>query len=93
MFWSFDLIGNGLVWNVGNGTEVCIGADPWVDCKWRHLLPSHLIESLHYHGFYFLKEIGCPGMSMLLEQGRLSSENIDSGYTRCFDLEWLHIYS
>ena len=74
--WPFDLIGNGLVWKVGNGPEVRIGPDPWVGYKWRHLLPSHMLERLHYHGFYFLKDIGCPSVSMLMEQGWISVENV-----------------
>ena len=73
---SFDLIGDGLVWKVGNWDDVHTGIDPWVGWKWRHILPPHLIECLHNHGFYFLNDIGCPGTSMLLEQGCLSSKNI-----------------
>ena len=65
--WPFDLIGNSLVWKVGNGVELCIGTDPWVGCKWTHLLPSHFLERLHYQGFYFLKDISCPSVSLLME--------------------------
>ena len=72
----FDLFCDGIIWKVGNGANVCIGTNPWVGCKWRHILPPHLIECLHNHGFYFLIDIGCPGTSMLLEQGWISSENI-----------------
>ena len=72
----FDLIGHGLVLKVGNGTNVCIGSDPWVCCKWRHILPPYLIECLYNHGFYFLNDNGCPSTSMLLGQGWPSSGNI-----------------
>ena len=47
VLWSFDLIGQALVWKVGSGTEVCIGIDPWLGCKWRHVLPAPMIDQLH----------------------------------------------
>ena len=34
VLWSFDLIGNSLIWKVGNGVNVRIGMDPWVGCEW-----------------------------------------------------------
>ena len=35
-----------------------------------------MLKRLHYQCFYFLKDIGCPGVSMLMEQGWLSRENV-----------------
>lgn len=35
---SFDLIGQGLAWKVGNGRNVTIGLDPWSGCGQGHLL-------------------------------------------------------
>ena len=68
VLWSFDLIGNYLIWKVGNGVDVRIVVDPWVGCNWRHILPSSLIDKLHSAGLYFLKDIGYPGVSLLLEK-------------------------
>ena len=76
MLWSFDLIGNFLVWKVENGADLRIGMDPWVGCKWRHSLPSHLTDILHSAGIYFLKDIGSPGVSYLMEQGWLNDDNL-----------------
>ena len=73
MLWSFDLIGDFLVWKVGNGASVRIGMDPWVGCKWRNLLPPHLIDKLHSVGIFSLKDIGCPGVTYLREEGWISS--------------------
>ena len=36
VIWSFDLIGNYILWKVGNGAYVRLGMDPWVGYKWRH---------------------------------------------------------
>ena len=34
VLWFFNLIGEFLVWKVGNGANVRIGLDPWAGCKW-----------------------------------------------------------
>ena len=69
MLWSFDLIGNFLIWKVGNGVNVRIGVDPWVGCKWRHTLPISLVDKLHYAGLFSLSDIGCFDLSLLNNQG------------------------
>ena len=43
VLWDFDIIGNFLVWKIGNRTVVHIGVDPWIGCKWRHAFPSSMI--------------------------------------------------
>ena len=50
--------------------------DPWAGCKWRHCLPSHLINILHDAGYYFLKDVGILSMSFFMEQGWLSSNDL-----------------
>ena len=50
---AFDIIGNYLVWKVGNGVDLHIGVDPSVGCKWRHLLPSFVFDKLHSAGVFF----------------------------------------
>ena len=70
---SFDLIGQSLVWRIGTGTEVRIGIDPWIGCKWRHVLPAAMIDELHIVGFYVLKDIACTGLALLQEQGWLNA--------------------
>ena len=61
VLWSFDLIGNYLTWKVGNGVAVRIGFDPWVGCKWRHILPTSLIDKLHSLVFSFSKTLAVLG--------------------------------
>ena len=48
--------------------------DPWIGCKWRHSLPSFMTDKLHFVGFYFLKDIACPGVSILKDQGWLNAD-------------------
>ena len=76
VLWYFDIIGNNIVWKIGSGATVHLGLDPWVGCKWRHHLPSLMIEKLHSYGFFSLKYIGAPGLTCLLEQRWLSAEQI-----------------
>ena len=76
VLWSFDIIGNNLVWKIGNGADVRLEMDPWVGCKWRHLLPFPLVEKLHYLGVFSLKYIGAPGLTVLMEQGWLSADHL-----------------
>ena len=76
MLWSFHLIGDFLVWKIGNGANVQIGLDPWAGCKWCHYLPSHLTNILHSAGYYFLKDVGNLPVTNLMEQGWLSSYDL-----------------
>ena len=84
VLWSFNLIGDFLVWKVGNGADVRIGLDPWVGCKWRHSLPSHLTDILHSAGLFFLKDIGSSSVSHLMEQGWLNVEAL--GFVEAHDI-------
>ena len=45
-----------------------IGMDPWVGCKWRHTLPSSLVDNLHNVGLFVLSDIGCPDLYLLDNQ-------------------------
>ena len=76
VLWAFDIIGNFLVWKIGNGTTVRIGLDPWIGCKWRHVLPYSMLEKLHLAGFFCLSNIGIHGLSVLMPQQWYSDEYI-----------------
>jgi hypothetical protein len=39
----FSLIGNWLIWKVGDGADILIGKYPWIKCKGKHILPYPLI--------------------------------------------------
>ena len=68
MLWAFDIVGNFLVWKIGNGNVVHIGVDTWIGCRWRHSLPSSMIEKLYLGGFFVLSDIGLHGLTDLLAQ-------------------------
>ena len=76
VLWDFDVIGNNLVWKVGNGVDLRIGIDPWVGCKWSHHLPILLRDKLHSAGIFHLKDIGCPGLTLQSDQGWISANII-----------------
>ena len=59
---------------MGNGVDVRLVLDPWVGCKWIHLLQSLLIDKLHSVGIFFLKDIGGLGMTFMMEQVFLSTD-------------------
>ena len=62
------------MWRIGTGTEVRIGIDPWLGCKWRHCLPDTMIDKIHNVGFTVLKDIACLGTVLLQDQGWLHAD-------------------
>ena len=65
-----------MVWKIGNGNAVCIGEDLWIGCKWRHSLPSSMIEKMHLAGFFVLSDIGLHGLTELLAQQWINADFI-----------------
>ena len=68
-----------MVWNIGKGSAVHIGIDPWLGCNWRHAFPSSMIEKLHLAGLHLLSDIGYHGLSEVLTQLWFSAETL--GFT------------
>ena len=62
------------MWRIGARTEVRIGIDHWLGCKWRHILPDAMIDKLHTVGKYVLKDIACFGSALLQDQGWLNAD-------------------
>ena len=77
VLWYFDIIGDFLVWKIGNGSAVCIGLDPWIGCNWRHALPLPMFDRLHLAGLYYVSDIGIHGLFDLMAQQWLSADFID----------------
>ena len=42
----------------------------------RDHLPTSLLDKLHSDGIFFLKDIGCPSMTLMCEQGWLSANTL-----------------
>lgn len=70
-----SIIKEGLLWQIGNGTSVCIGIDPWLDCGNSHMLPEGLVHHLNNRGIKFLAQIGDQQNSNLFSQAWLSEQH------------------
>ena len=60
MIKSFDVIGGGLDWSVGNGRKIRIGEDHWAGCLQQHLLMEDTIQALREAGYYHLHQLEAP---------------------------------
>ena len=49
-------IGKGLIWDVGNGSTIRLGADPVVGLGSSYILPIDLREYLEYYGIVTLDQ-------------------------------------
>ena len=54
---SFDVIGENLVWKVGNGRRVRVGEDPWLGCNEGFRLSELLVVSLRQRGVNYLYQL------------------------------------
>jgi hypothetical protein len=54
---SFDVVGDGLAWCIGNGTKVRLGTNLWPGSGDNHLLPLDLIHHLNSEGLFYLNQI------------------------------------
>ena len=62
IFWkavvkSFDVIGNGLAWMIGNGRKLRVGEDPWTGCVQQHKLLENIVLALRQSGIFFLHQL------------------------------------
>jgi hypothetical protein len=66
---AFPLIGNWLIWKVGNGVDIIIGKDPWIEFQGKHILPKPIIQDLNNAGFFHLQQITRRDMFWALPNG------------------------
>ena len=57
---SFVVIGENLVWKVGDGKRVSVGEDPWLGCNGGYRLSEPLVASLRQCGITFLYQLASP---------------------------------
>jgi hypothetical protein len=53
----FPLIGNRLVWSVGNGIKVRIEMDPWMGSGVDFKIIEAIVTSLHREGIYNITQV------------------------------------
>jgi len=58
----FPLIGNHLVWYVGNGKQVRLGEDPWVGSRHGFKFPENMLNNLHDNGIFSLSDAPIPNL-------------------------------
>jgi hypothetical protein len=61
----FPIIGEGIVWKVGNGKRVTLGEDPWVGCCLNFEFPLHKLIHLRDRGFYKLGHVADPRLTSI----------------------------
>ena len=74
---SFSLIAEGLVWKVGDGRKVRIGADPWIGSAQNHILPQPLIQIIHQKGYFHINQIADPISTNIWHQGWRKSHDLE----------------
>lgn len=73
IFWkaiikSFNLIEDHIAWNVGDGSSVRIGLDPWPGSGHQHILPQEIRDSLADRGLFHLHQVADPGHTTFWRQ-------------------------
>ena len=76
IFWkaiikSFHLIEIHLAWNVGDGSSVRIGLDPWPGSGHQHILPQDTRDLLVDQGFIHLNQVADPRHTTIWKQAWL----------------------
>jgi hypothetical protein len=57
MVQAYALVGNGIIWRICNGRQVCLGMDPWVGCGRDLFLHEEVRELLADRGHIFLHQV------------------------------------
>ena len=76
---SFDLVGRWLSWEVGNGSSVILGEDPWVGSVYSHILLEHMVIHLWERGYINLSNILDHIASLVMGQGWLQESILAFG--------------
>lgn len=53
---AFPIVGNWIVWQIGNGSKLRISEDPWMGVNANFRLSNALLEVLHNQGIFHLKD-------------------------------------
>ena len=73
---SVHTIEQGLAWNVGDGSRVRLGRDPWVGCTARFTLSHDLLAFLNDRGFLNLNQVADHRITSIWRQGWLSGTDL-----------------
>ena len=87
MIKSFDFVGGGLAWSVGNGRKIRIGVDPWDRCLQQHLLMEGTIQALREAGYYHLHQLAAPIQMVRWGESWIQAEDLGLHSYSTRDLE------
>ena len=80
---SVQLIERGLAWQVGDGSQVRVGCDPWVGCPPNYALSRELVAYLNSEGYFYLSQVADPRSTTFVKQGWMSGLDLQ------LDNRWL----
>ena len=83
---SFDLIGKGLAWSIGNGRKFLVGRVPWAGGDRYHLLLEELYATLEHRIYTFLYQVADPNTTSIWNQGWVDGGGL--GLSGDLQMEW-----
>jgi hypothetical protein len=74
---AFPLVGDHLLWCVGNGMKVRLGEDPWVGSGNGFKFPKNMLNNIHSNGIIYLKDASIADLDRAVRSEWKTTEMMD----------------